>query len=435
MFTATIKGMLAHRLRLVLTTASIALGIAFLAGTLVLTDTMQRAFDQLFGSIGSGTDVVVRSHSDYNGGGTGPGRPPVPASVADQVRTVPGVRAAEGRVSGYALLVDPAGHAISPAGGAPTVGLSLPADDRLRGDVRIRSGHAPTGPGEVAIDAASARQHRIGLGTRISVLFRASSASYTVVGTVGFGSDDNLGGSTSAYFDPATAQRVLGQAGSVETIDVSGDPGISQAELARRVAAVLPAGVEAVTGHLAAQEAADEVTANMGFLRTLLMVFAGIALFVGSFIIWNTFSMIVTQRTREIALLRAIGATRRQVMRSLLGEALLLGVAASLVGIGLGVGVAKGLVALLDSIGLSLPSAALQVQARTIWVCVLVGAVVTLCAAVVPARRATRVRPVEALRSAVPGAGRPSARGPRLGSCCPLPGSAASSPVCTAAAG
>jgi putative ABC transport system permease protein len=409
MFTATLRGMLAHKLRLVLTVASIALGVAFLAGTLVLTDTMQLAFDQLFGKVSSGTDAVVRAEAAYTQSeGTGTSRAPIPASVLQQVRTVDGVRAAEGSVTGYALLTDNAGKAVLTSGGAPTVGYSMPADTTLRGDVKILRGTAPSGPHEVAIDATSAEEHHIAVGSTIKVLFRGPTQQFTVVGTVGFGGEKNLGGSTSAYFDSATAQKVLGSAGVLDAIDVSAEPGVDQAELVTRLQAAVPDGVEAATGAAVAKETSDAIKNDLKIVRYIFMTFAGIALFVGSFIIWNTFTMTVTQRAREIALLRAIGATRRQVSRSLLTEALLLGAGASAAGIGLGVLVAKALKLLMDVVGFSLPSTSTQLEPRTIWLSLLVGTLVTVAAAFVPARRATKVLPVEALRDAVPGSGNPS---------------------------
>src|SRR6266508_3134656 len=409
MFTATLRGMLAHKLRLVLTVASIALGVAFLAGTLVLTDTMHLAFDQLFGKVSSGTDAVVRAEAAYTQSeGTGTSRAPIPSSVLQRVRGVDGVRTAEGEVSGYALLTDNDGRAVLTSGGAPTMGYSMPADTTLRGDVKLRSGSAPSGPHQVAIDATSAEEHQIAVGSTIKVLFRGPTQEFTVVGTVGFGGEKNLGGTTSAYFDAATAQKVLGSPGVFDAIDVSAEPGVSQAELARRIDAVLPDGAEAVTGATVAKEASDAINKDLKFVKYVFMIFAGIALFVGSFIIWNTFTMTVTQRAREIALLRAIGATRRQISRSLIIEALLLGVSASAVGIGLGLVVAKGLKLLMDVVGFSLPSTSLQLLPRTIWLSLLVGTVVTVVAALVPAFRATKVLPVEALREAVPGAGNPS---------------------------
>ncbi|GAA1621612.1 ABC transporter permease [Kribbella alba] len=409
MFTATLRGMLAHKVRLALTVASIALGVAFLAGTLVLTDTMHLAFDQLFGKLSAGTDAVVRTEAAYSQSqGISTSRAPIPASVLNQVRKADGVRTAEGAVSGYALLTDNGGKAVLTSGGAPTMGYSLPADPALRGDVKLLSGSAPSGPRQVAIDATSAEEHHIALGSKIKVLFRGPTQEFTVVGTVGFGGEKNLGGTTGAYFDSATAQQVLGAPGFFDAINASADAGVKPAELVQRINAVLPDGVEAVTGATVVKESADAVNEDLKFVTVLFMIFAGIALFVGSFIIWNTFTMTITQRSREIALLRAIGATRRQVNRSLIVEALLLGALASAVGIGLGLLVAKGLKVLMDLVGFSLPSTSMQVEPRTIWVSLLVGTLVTVVAALVPAYRATKVLPVEALREAVPGSGNPT---------------------------
>ncbi|KQW45178.1 hypothetical protein ASC77_20615 [Nocardioides sp. Root1257] len=402
--------MLAHKLRLLLTTSSIALGVALLAGTLILTNTMGIAFDMLFGKISSGTDAVVRTHAPYTSSeGVGTDRGPISADVLDQVRGVDGVRAAAGSVSGYALLTDNDGRAITTNGGAPTNGYSMPADEALRGQVELLSGHEPHGAHEVAIDATSAEDHDIALGSTIKVLFQGPTQEFTVVGTVGYGDGiKDLGGTTSAYFDTATAQQVLGSPGEFDAIDVSADPGVSQQELADRLSEVIPAGTEAVTGAAVAQENADATKANFKIVGILFGIFAAIALFVGSFIIWNTFTMTVTQRSREIALLRALGARRRQVLGNLLLEALVLGLAASAAGIGLGVLVAKGLKMLMDGVGLALPFTALQVPSSAIWASLLVGTGVTVVAALVPARRATKVLPIEALRESTPGAERPS---------------------------
>ena len=233
MFSTTIRQMLAHKLRLVLTTASIALGVAFLAGTLVLTDTMGLAFEQLFGKVSAGTDAVVRAEAPYTASdGVGTSRGPIPASALAAVKNTDGVRAAEGTVSGYALLTDTKGKAVLTSGGAPTQGYSMPSDKKLRGDVELMSGTAPDSADEVAIDATSAEEHHIKLGSHIKVLFSGPTREFTVVGTVGFGGEKNLGGTTSAYFDTATAQKVLGTPGQFDSIAVSADKGVSQAELA-----------------------------------------------------------------------------------------------------------------------------------------------------------------------------------------------------------
>ena len=404
MLSTTIRGMFAHKLRLALTTASIALGVAFLSGTLILTDTMHKAFDQLFGKVSSGTDAVVRQHAAFDAGDSGSAsHKPLPASVLTTVEAVSGVRAAEGVVSGYALMTDTKGKAVLAAEGAPTNGASLPADKGLRGDVNLRTGHAPSGADQVAIDAHSADKHHIPLGANVRILFHGSTQSFTVVGTVTFGGAKDLGGSTSAYFDLPTAQRVLGTVGSFDQVNVAAEPGVSEATLTQRLSSAVPSGVEALTGAAITKEFSDAVSDGLGFVTVLFSVFAGIALFVGSFIIWNTFTMIVAQRSREIALLRAIGSTRGQVMRSVLLEATLVGLGASIVGLGLGVVVSKGLTVLMSAVGFSLPTTGIQLAPRTVVLSLFVGTVVTVVAAVTPARRATKVLPVEALRDATPG--------------------------------
>jgi putative ABC transport system permease protein len=402
MLSATIKGMLAHKLRLFLTATSIALGVAFLAGTLMLNDSMQRAFDDVFGSINSGTDVAVRAEAgDVQSDEGEVDRAPLPAKFIDRVRGIDGVADAEGSVTGYALLTDADGKPIQPQG-APTLGSNLTVNEAMRGDVTLREGRAPERPGEVAIDASSAEKGDLSVGSKTQILFRGAPEMFTVVGTVGYADEDDLGGSTSAYFDLATAQRVLDREGVYDSIVVKADDGVSDASLAKTVGAQMPDGVEALTGQAVADEASESVKEGLGFLAIALTAFAGIALFVGSFIIWNTFSMQVAQRTRELALLRAIGATRRQVMRTILAEAVVLGLAASAIGILLGLGMARGLSALMDYFGFSLPTAPLRIQMSTLLIGVLVGTVVTVVAAVAPARRATKVLPVEALRDAVP---------------------------------
>ncbi len=222
------------------------------------------------------------------------------------------------------------------------MGYNMPADEGLRGDVDLLSGSAPDAADEVAIDATSAEENHIAIGSTIKVLFQGPTQEFTVVGTVGFGGEKNLGGTTSAYFETETAQTVLGKAGFFDSIGVSAEDGVSQAELTKNLSAVVPEGTEAVTGKTVAQENSDAVQKDLKVVGILFMIFAGVALFVGAFIIWNTFTMIVTQRSREIALLRAIGATRRQVMRSLVLEAVLLGIGASAIGIGLGHGRRQG---------------------------------------------------------------------------------------------
>ena len=404
MLSATIKGMLAHKLRLVLTATSIALGVAFLAGTLMLSHSMQTAFDNLFADASSGTDTVVRSEIDGEAEAAAD-RAPMPMSLLDEVRRVDGVAVAEGRVEGYALLTDSDGKPMQPSG-APAVGTNLAESTQLRGVSELRSGRAPRRADEVAIDAASAAEGNLDVGSQVRILFQGPAETFTVVGIVGYGDADDLGGATMAYFELRTAQRLMDREGSFDTIVAAAADGVSDEELADQVGAVLPEELEAVTGEAIAEERAEAAKAGLGFFTYALMAFAGIALFVGSFIIWNTFSMQVAQRTRELALLRAIGATRRQVMRTILAEAVLLGLAASALGIALGVGMARALTALMEGLGFSLPAAPLEIRPTTIIAGLVVGTVITVVAALAPARRATTVLPVEALRDAAPSAPR-----------------------------
>jgi len=405
MLAATIKGMVAHPLRLILTALSIALGVAFLSGTMMLTDSMQRSFDDVFGQVTSGTDVIVRGEMAFVNSDVS--SPPIPAELLDTVSAVDGVAVAEGAVQGYSVIIGADGQPIE---GLAAWGGSLNQNPDLRADVTLRSGHAPEGPGEVAIDVTSAEQGGLSLGSQTRILFQGPAETFTVVGTVGFGDQDDLGGISSAYFDLATAQRVLGKAEVFDSIDVNAAGGVGDDELAERIAAVLPAKVEAVTGEAYAAESSTAVQDDLGFVNLAMTIFAGIALFVGSFIIWNTFSMQVAQRTRELALLRAIGATRRQVMRTIVVEAAVLGLAASAIGLGLGIGAAYGLSSLLSAFGPDLPTGTMRLQGSTIAIGLIVGTLVTIVAAIAPARRATRILPVEALHDAAIGAYRFSRR-------------------------
>jgi putative ABC transport system permease protein len=410
---ATVKSLFARKVRLALTALSIVLGVGFVAGTFVLTDTMGKAFDDLFKTASSGSDVVVRATSAFaqtegrGGGGAGNERDPVPDSLLPEVRAVPGVAAVSGGVSGYAQMIDPVtGKAIGGVG-PPTLGVNWTTTNP---SIKLRSGSPPGGPTEVVVDAATASKYHLKVGDRITILFQGPSNTYTIVGIAGFGTADNLAGATVAFFDTATAQDVLGKKGVFDEIDVVAASGIEATDLRSRVSAVLPKGVEAVTSATVADELSKAVKDGLSFFRTALLVFAFIALFVGAFIIFNTFTIIVAQRMRELALLRALGASRRQIMTSVVGEALVVGVFASLVGIVAGVAIAVGLKGLLKAFGVDLPSTSLQIRPRTIVVSILVGCIVTAIASILPARRASKVAPVEAMRETSDGAGDSSLR-------------------------
>jgi putative ABC transport system permease protein len=399
---ATLKSLFARKLRLTLTALSIVLGIGFVAGTYVLTDTINSAFDQLFGEVAKGSDVVVRSVSAFTPQVGGPGsgqtdeRAPVPESLLATVEAVPGVASAGGDVSGYAQMIDPVtGKAIGTLG-PPTIGSNWTG---MNPAVMFRAGGPPSGPDQVVVDAGTARRYHLETGERILINFVDSQGTFTISGIAGFGSADNLAGATLALFETPTAQRVLGKPGVFDSIAVKADPGIDATELRGRIQRVLPKGVEAATSTSVADEQSKAIKDGLGFLRTALLVFAFIALFVGAFIIFNTFTILVAQRSKETALLRAIGASRRQVLVSVVIEAVIVGLVASALGVVFGLFVAAGLRGLFGAIGIDLPGTATVLSARTVWVSLALGTVVTVIASVVPARRASKVAPVEALRA------------------------------------
>jgi len=402
MFRAAIKSLLARRLRLLLTALAVVLGVGFTAGTFVLTDTALKSFDSLFNTAFANIDVVVQAKQAFtptaggSSGGGGSELNPVPEDVLAKVRGIDGVRYAEGSVQSFAQIVDPATGKVIQSGGAPTIGTSW--TPYVSGFTIVPGGSPPTGPDQVAIDAGTAEDHHIALGSQVRVVTPAGTNSYRVCGLLKFGSANSLLGASVAAFDLPTAQQLFQRQSELDFIYVQGNGSVSPDQLAGRISGVLPNGFEAITGATAASDQKDEVNEGLGFLRTGLLVFGFVALFVGAFIIFNTFNIVVTQRSRELALFRALGATRRQVMTSVLLEASVVGLIASIVGVAVGVVLAIGLKALVAAVGLKLPPTALVIAVRTIVVSLVLGTSITVAAAISPARRASRVAPVEALR-------------------------------------
>jgi putative ABC transport system permease protein len=395
---ATLKGLLAHKLRLALTALSVVLGVAFVAGTFVLTDTINHTFDNLFSEVTAGVDVSVRARSGFGeGGGLDAQRDTVPESLVSTIERVDGVRAAEGSVGGFALMVDQKGEAIQ-TGEAPTLGFNWTRTAELS-PLRLREGRPAERDGEVVVDVGTAKRHDLAVGQTIKVIFRTGTGEYTIVGLTGFGKADNLAGASIAAFDLRTAQRVFGKPGAFDTIDAVGEEGVPTGDLRRQIAAVLPPNAEVVTAEQVAKESASSIKDALSFFGTALLVFAAVSLIVGSFTIFNTFSILVAQRTRELALLRALGASSRQVLGSVLAEAAIVGLVSSAVGLGLGVLFAVGLQGLLSAFGLDLPTTTLQFLPRTVIASFVVGMGATLVASVLPARRAARVPPMAALRA------------------------------------
>jgi putative ABC transport system permease protein len=397
----TVRGLMARKLRLALTALAIVLGVTFITGTLVLGDTLNRTFDNVVGTAYQHVSFQIRGKAAFGNTNAAAAvdstavRKPVPESLLASVRRVPGVSFAFGSVGGYAQFMTRDGNAIGNGGGS-TLGFAFDPNSQLS-PYRLIAGHAPTAPGDVVMDKATATKHNFAIGEKVLINLPNRPETFTITGLVTFGSDDNLAGVTLAGFDPATAQALFNLRGHYNTISVLAAPGADTVKLQRAIAAVLPPGVEVVSGQTVASELSSAINNDLSFISTALLIFALIALLVGAFTIYNTFSITVGQRTRELALLRVVGASRRQLFRSVLAEAALTGLVASLIGLGLGVVAALGLKALLKAFGIVLPSAPLVFEGRTAAVAILVGVGVTLVSAIVPARRAVRIAPVAAL--------------------------------------
>jgi putative ABC transport system permease protein len=398
MLRATLRSLLARKLRLLLSGIAVNLGVAFVSGTFVLTDTMGKVFDDLFADVNKGTAVTVQGTSAL--GGSDDDREPVPQAVVDKVRAVPGVAEAQGVVFGYAQVVKKDGKTYK-TGGAPSFGVSMnPASSQE--SLRVRQGAAPHGLNQVAIDATTADRADLKVGDTISILLKGPARKVTVVGIVGLDKAPSFAGASLIAFDPPSAQELIGTPGSWSGVGVASKQGVSQEQLKDAIAKVLPTGFEAITQKQQIEDSSKDLKSGLSVFNTILLAFGGIALFVGMFLIFNTFSMLIAQRTRELALMRALGASRGQVTRSVLAEALIVGVISSLIGFVLGIGVAALLRKVLDALGIELPGGATVIATRTFVASMLVGIVVTTVAALVPARRAARVAPVQAMRESGP---------------------------------
>jgi putative ABC transport system permease protein len=382
--------LLGHKLRFALTGLAIALGVGLVSASYMFTDSLGRAFDDLFAGTLAGFDIQVRpvidTDLDFAQG------EPLEEGLVAEVESIPGVEAAQGSLFGFAQMVID-GEAVV-TGGPPTFVVSWP---ELIPDFGVRSGDRPLGPDQVAIDPATAQRFQVEAGEVIELIGVGQPRRFVVTGTAGLAGFDSFGGAVSAYVPLATAQDLLDLPGKVLTIEVTGQDSAEVDQLIGTIEAILPEGVEAVPAQTAAQEQLATFKDALGFLNTFLLVFAGVTVFVAAFLIQNTFRIIVAQRTRELALLRAVGAARAQVTRMVLGEAAAIGILGALVGIGFGVGLAQVIRRLL-SFGGALPSAPLALEPRTVLVAVATGLIITVVSAVLPARAASRVPPVAALQ-------------------------------------
>ncbi|MGW1726302.1 ABC transporter permease [Streptomyces sp. NPDC002306] len=395
----SMRNFFAHKGRMALSAVAVLLSVAFVCGTLVFTDTMNTTFDKLFAATSSDVTVSAKSASDTGETTAGNGRPPVmPASVLAEVRAARGVKSAEGTVFSSAVtVVDADKDNLSPSSGAPTIVGSWNANEART--MKITSGAAPEGSGQVMVDADTADKHHLGLGDEIGVISAVGTHTAKISGIATFTVTNP--GAAIFYLDTATAQRTLvGKTGVYTNVNVTAASGVSDAQLKKNVTAQTGGAYKVQTAKETADANRQDVGDFLNVMKYAMLGFAGIAFLVGIFLIINTFSMLVAQRTREIGLMRAIGSSRRQVNRSVLAEALLLGVAGSVLGVGAGIGIAVGLMKLMGMTGMNLSTDDLTVAWTTPVIGMVLGVVVTVLAAYLPARRAGKVSPMAALRDA-----------------------------------
>jgi putative ABC transport system permease protein len=404
MLRVVLKGLAGRKLRAILTAFAVILGVAMISGTFVLTDTLKAGIGQIFTSVYKSTDAVITGKSaigngqDQNGNNNAPS---FSASLLPKVRALPDVAEAAGGIGDYAQLVGRNGKVIS-NGFAPGLAFSVdPNGDQRFNPLDLVSGAWPRGPHEIDIDANTANKKHYAVGDTIGAIARGPVQQYKVVGVVKLAGVSSIGGATFAIFDLSTAQRIFDKVGKLDAIDVAAKSGISPATLVAEVRSILPPATQVRTGQAEAASATSDSNSGTSFIQDFLLAFGGIALFVGIFVIANTLSITVAQRAREFGTLRTIGATRRQVMRSVLAEGFVIGLLASVTGLFLGLLLAKGLEKLFNKVGFELPAGHTVFATRTVVVSLLVGTIVTTLASLFPAIRATRVEPIAAVREGV----------------------------------
>jgi putative ABC transport system permease protein len=399
MWRASLKSLLGRKVRLLMSTFAIVLGVAFVAGSLIFSDTLSRSFTALFASTVG--DVVVRPVGGQTASGTLSSLS-VPSSLLEELEDVEGVARVDGNVSAFGVYVVGSDGKVIGGLGPPALGGNYNTAPAAGGEgLELVEGEEPRGPDQVLLDETTAENGGYEVGDTVELLLPRgiSKLSPTLVGLVGFPDGGSLNGATLTMFDTETTQELFrGGRDEYNDVWVTAEDGVSQAELRDAVAEVVPDDIEAVTGDEAADESASQLLEAISFITTFLLIFAGIALVVGSFLIVNTFSILVAQRSRELALLRALGASKRQVVRSVQLEAFVLGVIGSTIGLGLGVLLAMGLRALFAQFGLDLSGQPMIFGPRTVLASYLVGVLVTMAAAWLPARRTSRIAPVQAMR-------------------------------------
>ena len=397
MLALVLRGFMQRKLRVLLTAIAIALGVALMAGTYVLTDTINRSFAGIFQVANKGHDVVI-TPTQVLGRQTRAQTSPITEQTLATVRARAGVAEASGSIFTPAAFLDTHRKRLTTGGAPAFVGSETPA--RFESFSAVH-GRFPINANEVSIDEATAERSHLAVGGQLIVAGSATAKRYTIVGILKFGGGQSFGGAGAAILTLPEAQRVVGQQGHFDQIDVAASPGVTPSELRDRIRAALPSTVDVRTGAEQASKESSDLESNLSFLRTFLLVFAYVSLVVGAFIIFNTFSITVAQRTREFGLLRTLGGSRSQIMRSVVYEGLLLGVVGAVLGLLGGIALAPGLDQLFKSFGADLPDSGTVIETRTIVVSLVVGISVTVLAGLMPAVRATRVPPLAAMREGV----------------------------------
>jgi putative ABC transport system permease protein len=396
MIHVALRGMARRKLRTALTAIAIVLGVALITGTYVLTDSIKGAFGGIFTSVYRGTDATVTGKSAFTLSGNGTTTaPPFAQSLLPKIRGLPDVADAVGGVGGIAHLI--VNGKVVHFGGAPNLGFSVDPTRPELNTLSLADGKWP-GPNQVVIDQATANKKDLKVGQTIGVQANGPTLRMRISGFVHFGGAASLGGATLSGFDLPTGQRLFQRIGKLDQIRAKAKPGVTPAKLAAEIRAVLPPGTQVKTGQQQAKSDAKDTESFLNFLQDFLLAFGAIALFVGSFVIANSLSITIKQRTRELATLRTLGATRRQVRRSIVVEGFAIGTLASIAGIFVGLGLGVGLFKLFDKVGFTLPNNGLVLHTRTVVVALVVGILVTVLASLRPAARATRVEPIAAVR-------------------------------------
>jgi putative ABC transport system permease protein len=413
MIAVALKGILGRKFRTVLTALAIVLGVSMISGTYILTDTINAAFTKVLDSSYKNADAVISGKVAFeNNNSNTETTPAFSDSVLTKVKQLPDTAAAAGAVSDQLKLINRDGKVISTGGGeAIATSVDPPADERFN-PLKLVSGKWPVGNGQIAIDQRTSEQKHFALGDSIGVAADDGVQNFEITGVAKYADSSSIGASTIAIFDVPTSQQLFHKVGQLDEIQVAAKSGVSPEKLVSEIQPLLPEAAKVKTAEAQTQENIDNINQATGIFQKVLLAFGIIALFVGAFVIANTLSITIAQRVREFATLRTIGGSRRQVLRTVMLEALIVGLTASLLGLFLGLGIAKGLNAVFAAIGLEFPKNSMVLATRTIVVSIVIGVVVTLLASLRPAIKATRIPPIAAVRE---GATLPVSRLSRFG--------------------